>query len=185
MFNTIGPSFTLKWRPPSNFAGVGSFSNSDYRDTNFNYISGTTPTWPPRDIWNNVWYNSTPEYYANSGYDIYQNNVSNQNYYNYTQFTVAEQYMYRRNVYECCWCGCPDGYYDAGQRWGQFGECGRCFQDLYSSYWWYNYANYRSYNVYNRYRYIDHNQGLVYQATIYKDYSESNGNYISRSQVNN
>jgi hypothetical protein len=181
MFNTIGPSFTLKWKPLDRTIS-GSYNNSNYYDTNFNFTTSTNPTWPLNNIWNNIWYKSEPDYYATSNYESYVRNVpvsETINYYNV--YTYAESYIYSSEQYNCCWCvSCAPGWYDTGSRNGQWGECGICQRDHYSNEWWYQYYNYKTYNIYNRYTYLDHNVPLQYVNTVYRDYSSVNGAYNTR-----
>ena len=180
MFNTLGPSFTLKWKPLDRTVS-GSYNNSNYYDTNFNLTTSTNPTWPLNNIWNNIWYKTEPDYYATSNYEVYYRNVPVSETISYfNEYTYAESYVYQTDNHDCCWCGCPGGYYDSGIRWGQWSECGRCYRDHWSNEWWYQYYSYKTYNIYYRYNYLDHGTGLQHMNTIYRDYSFTNRTYHTR-----
>lgn len=179
MFKTS--PFTLKWRTNVFIPGGGSFTNQSYLDGSFNTISPNAPSWPPNNIWNNIWYNANPDYNANFFYDVFSYSTSGYDYGSYEALTYADAYIYYAPEYGCCWCECgggngtitdgvwADGYFNFAT-WGNAGECRSCRNNHWSTRWWYNYATRRYFNVYSRYNYIDHAQSLG-AFTIYKDYS--------------
>jgi hypothetical protein len=180
--------FTFKWRTVNIRPAGGTYTNSNYTDANFSTIPVSPPAWPPRDVWNNVWYNATADYQANTFYDIYQYNSGNVFLVNnvYDTLVYAPPYNYRTDEYACCWCECGGGYgiyayapwgeasvwsngFVNEGTWGNWGECRTCRNRYISIRYYDRYTQYRNYNVYTRYNYIDHNQPLS-NMSIYKDY---------------
>jgi hypothetical protein len=189
MFKTS--PFTLKWRPNHSRPASGAYNNDSYRNSSFNVVNVNPPSWPPRDIWNNVWYNNDADFRTGFFYDVYSSYsgaVPVGNFYDV--LTYAGAYVYYAPEYGCCWCECgggggtittgvwADGYFNFAT-WGTWGECRSCRNNHWSTRYWYRYQTYRYYNVYTRYNYTDHSQPLS-SMTIFKDYSASDGLHSTR-----
>jgi hypothetical protein len=191
MFKTS--PFTLKWRSLYSRPASGNYTNASYRDSNFNVVNAT-PSWPPRDLWNNIWYNSEADFRTGFFYDVFNYSTSQNNGGAfYGGVYAGPAYVYYAPEYGCCWCECSggggtvipnqvwaDGYYNYAT-WGNVGECRSCRNNHWSNRYQDLYQPRRYFGVYSRYSYTDHSQPLG-NMYIYKDYYEQN-DYVSTDDV--